>query len=80
MRIVKIASGFVLLGAGIAMLALPGPGWLTIAAGLAILAGEFVWARQLLDTLKDTAAKVGGKASGRSTHGAKTETDRTSHH
>ena len=40
------------------MLALPGPGWLTIALALAILAGEFVWARKLLDRMKDTAAKL----------------------
>jgi len=37
--------------AGLAMLALPGPGWLTIAAGLAVLAREFSWARRLLDRL-----------------------------
>ena len=54
-RIAKITAGFALLAAGIAMLALPGPGWLTIAAGLAILAGEYLWARQLLDRLKSTA-------------------------
>lgn len=57
MRIVKILVGFVLLGAGIAMLALPGPGWATIAAGLAILAAEFVWARRALDSLKGVAMR-----------------------
>ena len=29
-----------------------GPGWLAIAAGLAMLAGDFQWARRLLDGLK----------------------------
>jgi uncharacterized protein (TIGR02611 family) len=57
-RIAKIAGGFLLLVAGIAMIALPGPGWLTIAAGLAILAGEFIWARRLLDRLKDHAGRL----------------------
>ena len=57
-RIAKIFGGFLLLAAGIAMIALPGPGWLTIAAGLAILAGEFLWARRLLDRLKDQAGRV----------------------
>ena len=57
-RVAKIVGGFVLLVAGIAMIALPGPGWLTIAAGLAILAGEFLWARRLLDRLKDQAGRV----------------------
>jgi uncharacterized protein (TIGR02611 family) len=57
-RIAKIVGGFLLLAAGIAMIALPGPGWLTVAAGLAILAGEFLWARRLLDRLKDGAGHL----------------------
>jgi len=52
MRLLKILIGFGLLAAGMAMLALPGPGWLTIAAGLALLAAEFPWARRALDHLK----------------------------
>jgi hypothetical protein len=43
------------------MLVLPGPGWVTIAVALAILAGEFVWARTLLDRLKETGGKIGEK-------------------
>jgi uncharacterized protein (TIGR02611 family) len=54
-RIAKIVAGFALLVAGAAMVFLPGPGWLTIAAGLAVLAGEFLWARRALDRLKDVA-------------------------
>lgn len=54
-RIAKIVVGFLLIAAGMAMIALPGPGWLTVAAGLAILAGEFLWARRLLDRLKNGA-------------------------
>jgi uncharacterized protein (TIGR02611 family) len=80
MRIATIIAGFALLVAGIAMLALPGPGLLTIAAGLAILAREFHWARRLLDRLKHTTAWVGRKA-GRDSNGAKaTESDRSSRH
>ena len=60
-RIARGAAGGVLLIAGIAMLALPGPGWLTIAAGLALLATEFAWARRLLDQLKDGAGWLGRK-------------------
>ena len=52
-RAIKIVFGFTLLVAGVAMLALPGPGWLTIALALASLAGEFVWARKLLNRLKN---------------------------
>ena len=58
LRYAKIAGGFLLLAAGIAMIALPGPGWLTIAAGLAILAGEFIWARRLLDRLKSQVDRL----------------------
>ena len=57
-RIAKVVGGFLLLIAGIVMIALPGPGWLTIVAGLAILAGEFIWARRLLDRLKDQAGRL----------------------
>ena len=57
LRILKVAVGFLLLPLGVLMLALPGPGWLTIALALAILAGEFVWARNLLDRLK----AIGGR-------------------
>ena len=48
----KILGGFTLLGAGIIMLVTPGPGWLTIVAGLAVLAAEYVWAQRLLARLK----------------------------
>lgn len=33
---------------GIVLLAIPGPGWLVIFAGLGILATEYAWARRLL--------------------------------
>jgi hypothetical protein len=42
----------------LALLVLPGPGWAVIFAGLAVLAAEFVWARRLLDRLKDGAGRV----------------------
>jgi len=37
---------------GVALLVLPGPGLVTIAAGLAILASEFVWAQKLIEPVK----------------------------
>ena len=58
LRFSKIAGAFLLLAAGIAMIALPGPGWLTIFAALAILAGEFLWARKLLDRLKSQVDRL----------------------
>jgi uncharacterized protein (TIGR02611 family) len=59
-RLVRVVAGFGLLAAGVAMLALPGPGWLTIAAGLAILAREFEWARRLLNRVKAVANRIAG--------------------
>jgi uncharacterized protein (TIGR02611 family) len=47
---IALVGGAVLL-AGIAMLVLPGPGLLAIAAGLALLAVEFEAARNLRDRL-----------------------------
>lgn len=38
--------GTIIILAGIAMLVLPGPGWVTIFFGLAVLGTEFVWARK----------------------------------
>lgn len=57
-RFFKILIGFTLLLAGVVMLVIPGPGWLTIALGLAVLAAEFVWARRLLNRLKAEAARI----------------------
>jgi uncharacterized protein (TIGR02611 family) len=51
-RFFKVLFGLTLLLAGLIMLVTPGPGWLTIALGLAVLAAEFVWARRLLNRLK----------------------------
>jgi uncharacterized protein (TIGR02611 family) len=56
-RLAKIVFGFTLLAIGAALLVLPGPGWLTIAFGLALLATEYAWARNLLDRFK----RLGGK-------------------
>jgi uncharacterized protein (TIGR02611 family) len=57
-RWVKILFGFTLLALGIVMIVTPGPGWLTILLGLGILAAEFVWARQLLDRLKEQGIRL----------------------
>ncbi|MFK3979806.1 phosphatase PAP2 family protein [Micromonospora sp. NPDC050397] len=45
---IAVAGGVVIL-AGLLMLVLPGPGWLTIFAGLSLLGREFPWARRLAD-------------------------------
>jgi tellurite resistance protein TerC len=51
-RMVKVVVGFTLLAIGIALIFLPGPAFVVIPVSLAILAGEFVWARRLLRKVK----------------------------
>lgn len=63
-RLVVLTAGLAVLGAGIAMLALPGPGMVVIILGLAILATEFAWAERALDRTTSTAASAATKVSG----------------
>jgi len=48
---VALVGGLV-LAVGIVLIPYPGPGWLIVFAGLAILAAEFHWARRLLGFLR----------------------------
>ena len=57
-RIGITVAGFTVLVAGVALLVLPGPGWLLIFAGLAILSTEYLWARRLLSTAKQKAEQA----------------------
>jgi uncharacterized protein (TIGR02611 family) len=57
-RIAVTIAGFAVLLAGIALLVLPGPGWLLIFIGLAILATEYVWAERLLTAAKRKAEQA----------------------
>ena len=58
-RLIKIVFGFTVLLAGVVMLITPGPGWVAIFAGLAILAAaEIVWAKRLLAHLKERGGKL----------------------
>jgi uncharacterized protein (TIGR02611 family) len=47
--------GWVFTVAGIGLLALPGPGLLTLVAGLAILSQEYEWAERRLHPVKEKA-------------------------
>ena len=51
-KIVLGVVGGVVLIAGILMIPYPGPGWVVVFVGLAILAQEFPWAQRLLDLAK----------------------------
>ena len=51
-RAARIVAGFVVLGLGVALLVLPGPGWLVIAAGLALLSRDVPFAARLLHRVR----------------------------
>ncbi len=52
-RLVILVVGGTVVAVGVAMIVLPGPAFVVIPAGLAILATEFVWARRLLVRVRD---------------------------
>jgi hypothetical protein len=51
-KVGRIIAGFALLIGGIFLLVLPGPGILTIVAGLALLSRDLLWAERLADWVK----------------------------
>jgi len=57
-RFLKILVGFTLLALGVVMIVTPGPGALTIILALGVLAAEFVWARRLLDRVKEQGVRI----------------------
>jgi uncharacterized protein (TIGR02611 family) len=61
-RIVVFIAGVVIILAGLAMLALPGPGWAAVFVGLAVLATEFDWAHRLLHRAKEKVQAATTKA------------------
>jgi len=65
-RVVILLVGCSVILVGLVMIVLPGPAFLVIPAGLAILATEFVWARRLLRKLKRNAVAVKNGLLGRS--------------
>ena len=57
-RLLKIIGGFTLLVVGVLLILTPAPGWLVILLALGILAAEFVWARRLLDRIKEQGTRI----------------------
>lgn len=62
-RWLLVAVGFTLLLAGAAMLVLPGPAFVVIPVGLALLSLEFSWAGRLLDRSLVEADRARRKAA-----------------
>jgi hypothetical protein len=52
-RITRVSAGIIVCGVGIALLVLPGPGLVVLAAGLALLAQDVPFARRLLQRVRD---------------------------
>jgi len=68
-RLIIGVVGFTILLIGIALLVLPGPAFIVIPIGLAILATEFVWAKKLLKKVKDQIKRATkNKKSNKSRH------------
>jgi tellurite resistance protein TerC len=54
-RVIVLAAGLIVLLVGIALLVLPGPAFVVIPIGLAILATEFAWARRWLARIRSAS-------------------------
>lgn len=61
-KVVIAVTGGTVLAVGIAMVVLPGPAFVVIPAGLAILATEFAWAKAALERAKQLAAEAKRRA------------------
>ena len=57
-RVPFAVLGFTIVLVGIAMLVLPGPGLLVMAAGFAMLALEFAWAERVLERTLEQMSKT----------------------
>ena len=57
-KVAVAVIGVTVLAIGIALIVLPGPAFIVIPLGLAILATEFLWARRLLRRVREGASLV----------------------
>ena len=63
-KLLVLSMGGSVMLAGFVMLFIPGPGIAGILLGLAILAGEFWWARRILEKLKERLPARARKQAG----------------
>ena len=77
-RLIVAVIGFTILLIGVAMVVLPGPAFIVIPVGLGILATEFVWARRVLEKVKNKVNNIKDKLNnkGGNNHANKTELKR----
>lgn len=57
-RLLVAVTGGVVVLAGLTMILLPGPGWLTVFLGLGVWSTEFAWAARLLTWTKQKATQT----------------------
>jgi uncharacterized protein (TIGR02611 family) len=57
-RLIIGVVGTLMLAAGVAMIILPGPAFIVIPLGLAILATEFNWARRWMRKARDVLKRI----------------------
>lgn len=57
-RVIVSVVGATVLLIGVALLVLPGPAFIVIPVGLAILATEYAWARRWLKKVRQVATNV----------------------
>ena len=60
-RVVIGIIGTTILVIGVALIVLPGPAFIVIPVGLAILASEFIWARRVLERGRVFVSRIRGR-------------------
>ncbi len=63
-RAMWVAAGAIVTAAGLALLLLPGPAFVVIPIGLAMLSLEFAWAERLLDSTLERGVEAKDRAIG----------------
>ncbi|MCX4912046.1 TIGR02611 family protein [Streptomyces sp. NBC_00687] len=61
-RIGVFVVGFAVVGTGVILLPLPGPGWVVIFGGMAIWASEFTWAQIVMRWAKRKVTEAARRA------------------
>jgi uncharacterized protein (TIGR02611 family) len=64
-KLIVAVIGLTILLIGVVMIALPGPAFIVIPLGFAILATEFAWARRAVRRARVMIAKARGRESGK---------------
>jgi uncharacterized protein (TIGR02611 family) len=78
-RVIVTVLGATVLLIGIALLVLPGPAFVVIPVGLAILATEYAWARRWLRKVRQIASDVVSGRAGASTRDLVSSNQRGEH-